>query len=380
MKTRLRLLAAVVACLLALAQQSAFAQIHMGDDDSLVRPGGVSMMAGYGPSEGCTDCGGGGCASCMDKGCTPWGCGIAPCGWMHRVAVFGEHLYLRSRNSEVHYATEVDSATNPLTTPPVQFGRVGVVDQDYSSGFRFGGSFVIDCANAIDMTYTRFETDREDLTLRHNPNNVVQSNVFHPNTQSASSGGVLSTARHFLRFETADVDYRHLFACCDNYQISYLVGARYANLRQRFFSTTQINGVQDVDARVNFDGVGLRLGLAGERYFCRHPRLFTYGKGIASLMAGEFRGAYGQGQDFDHSEVDAAWRAGRIVPIFDLEVGIGLRSKCGTWRATAGYLFNAWTNVVRTNDFVQGARFNDFRGLGDAMTFDGLVTRVEARF
>jgi tripartite-type tricarboxylate transporter receptor subunit TctC len=78
--------------------------------------------------------------------------------------------------------------------------------------------------------------------------------------------------------------------------------------------------------------------------------------------------------------VDTGWKAGRVVPICDLEIGGGFYSPCGTYRATVGYVFSAWGNVVKTQDWIQAVQTNSYNNLGNTMTFDGLVARIEARF
>ena len=119
--------------------------------------------------------------------------------------------------------------------------------------------------------------------------------------------------------------------------------------------------------------------MEGERYSAnRH--FFAYAKGYVNLIAGEFRADYHQGQSFDASVVNTNWKAGRIMPTFDLELGLGWMSKCETWRISGGYLLSAWTNVVKTDEFIDRVRRNNFVDMGDAMTFDGLTLRVEGRF
>ncbi len=78
--------------------------------------------------------------------------------------------------------------------------------------------------------------------------------------------------------------------------------------------------------------------------------------------------------------VDTGWKAGRIVPTFDLELGGGIYLPGGTLQATVGYVFSAWTNVVKTEDWINAVQTNDFRDMGDTITFDGIVARVEGRF
>jgi hypothetical protein len=130
---------------------------------------------------------------------------------------------------------------------------------------------------------------------------------------------------------------------------------------------------------IDFNGAGLRLGLEGERYSSSN-RWFGYGKAAASLVAGEFKADYLQSSSFDPQVANTNWEAGRLVPILDLEAGIGWQSRCGTWRLSGGYLYSAWYNVVKTDDFIQSVQYNDYNGLGDELTFDGFVARVEGRF
>jgi len=106
-----------------------------------------------------------------------------------------------------------------------------------------------------------------------------------------------------------------------------------------------------------------------------------YMKGAASLLAGEFDATYQQSvQNNSYDGVDTGWTAGRIVPTFDLEVGTGYYTPCGTLRATVGYAYSVWTNIVKTEDWIHGVQSNDFRDMGDSITFDGVVLRLEGRF
>ena len=68
---------------------------------------------------------GSGCSGCGQPGCTQ--CGGCEC-WNHCVAVFGEFLYLRARNTEVAYGVPM----NPNNALPV--APLGMVDQDYGPG------------------------------------------------------------------------------------------------------------------------------------------------------------------------------------------------------------------------------------------------------
>jgi hypothetical protein len=317
-------------------------------------------------TEGCAGQCGGACGDC---------CG---CGWNHRISAFGEFLYLRARDAEVAYGVPIDGAIIAPPSNPIQIGRVGVVDQDFDPGFRVGFSYVLDCYSSITAQYTMFETGRIDSISTSAPN-VIRSLVAHPGTLNAAEDYLNATAQHDISIDLIDLDYRNVFSCCDDYKAMFLVGARYANLEQQFNSTFTATGVETVVTDIDFDGVGLRVGLEGERYV-GSGRLWVYGKTAASLVAGEFRTSYTQSRSFDPTIVDTTWEAGRIVPILDLEVGGGWTSACGTWRLSAGYVFSAWYNTVKTDEWIHAVQQNNFLNLGDTMTFDGLVARIEGRF
>ena len=129
---------------------------------------------------------------------------------------------------------------------------------------------------------------------------------------------------------------------------------------------------------IDFYGAGLRLGLEGERYTASR-RWLVYGKSYANFVAGEFTADYTM-QRNAATLVDNTWKASRIVPMLDLELGAGWQSRCGTWRVTGGYMLSAWYNTVKTNEWLGAMDSGDFSGLSGSTTFDGLVFRVEGRF
>ena len=300
-------------------------------------------------------------------------------GWCHGISIFGEYLFLRARDAEVTYGSEVDSGTNPLTAPPVQMGRMGVVDQDFDPGFRFGVGYTLNTLSSLGLEYTMFETGRSDRIDRISTANVVQSNLFHPATVPASQGGTFATGEHALSFDHIDIVYRRLLSWDHSHQYNWLIGFRYTSLEQQFRHTTDIApGDRTVLTDIDFSGYGLRFGLEGERYF---QGLKGYAKFLGSLLPGDVTATYHQGFNFDAQEAYADWETvGRIMTQWDLELGIGWASQCGTWNVSGGYVCSAWTNVVKTDEFIDAVRHNNFVGLGDVMTFDGLVFRLEGRF
>lgn len=327
-----------------------------------------------GIADGCTTCGDAlPCGSLCTRQC-PSCCGVGT----HYSNVYGEFLYLRARNAEVAYAVPADGPIVAGQPSPIQVGNLGVLDPDFEAGFRGGINIALDTVSSLDVRYTLFESLTEDETSAVAPI-VLRSLVTHPSTATAAQDGLSSLASLEIDFDMIDVSYRHLLKCCELFSANYVIGGRYAKLEQQFDSQFLKQGLETVSTDIDFDGAGLRLGLETERYSCRN-KLHVYANGYASFMAGRFRAHYFQGQAFDPSVVDAEWEAGRIVPILDLEAGVGWTSSGGKLSLSAGYLVSAWFNTVTTQDFVHAIQANDYLGLSDTMTFDGLQARLAYRF
>jgi len=310
---------------------------------------------------------------CMSDACCPWGCRTS--SWQ----VFGELLFLRARDAEVAYAVAIDGAIEDPTGPaPVQIGPVGLVDPDYEPGFRIGfGRALADCAN-LSASYTHYESNTVGFVTTESPN-VLASLVVHPGSETAASTFLDSSAEYGIDFRLVDLDYRRIISCGELHSMNYLVGLRYAHLDQDFYNLSSVLGSQWIDTGIRFDGGGIRLGLEGERH-APDSGLMVYGKAAASFVAGDFRAAYLQGTEFDPDVVNTSWKAGRIVTMLDLELGVGWTSPCDRWRLTTGYTVSSWIDAVKTNEWIDAVQNNNFVGLGDKLTFDGLVLRAEVRF
>ena len=293
--------------------------------------------------------------------------------------VWGEALFLRARDAEVAFATPIDGPIRPEPgNYPVQVGPVGLVDPDFEPGFRVGFATDLDCCARIGAEYTRYEsgTSHAVETL---PVNVLASHVVHPGTLNAIGSFYSGEASLDIGFDLVDLDYRCVFASGDCYEINYLAGLRYGHLDQEFRSQFTNNGVEEVDTNIRFDGGGLRFGLEAERHSCC-TGLMVYGKAIGSFAAGDFRADYRQMEATDSVVVDTSWKSGRVVGMADFELGAGWMSCNGCLRVTGGYMLSTWYNTVQTDEYIHAVRRNHFVGLGDNMTFDGFVARVEARF
>lgn len=332
-------------------------------------------------------------SKCKSGDCGPKSCGHVEecCCFPYAFRVYGEYLYLRARDSEVCYAVETNSASPPVgqrdAVVPVQTSPIAVLDQDYSSGFRAGFGICLDACSEIGASYTWFDTSAEHSisSAGHYPQQAIAEMVLHPATPNGIVWTVEAAGRHDIGFELIDIDYRNSMVRSCTSHLDYIIGVRWGKLEQEFdarftHDLKQPDNRYEVATDIDFDGAGVRLGLEGERYYCRVP-VKLYMKGFASLLAGEFDATYQQTvQNNAYPGVNTGWTAGRIVPTFDLELGGGFYLPGGKLEATVGYVFSAWTNVVKTEDWIHAVQTNDFRDMGDSMTFDGIVARVEGRF
>jgi major outer membrane protein len=303
------------------------------------------------------------------------------CGWTNRYFAFGEFLYLRPRNAEVAYAAPINGAlvTGP-TSPQVQVGPVRVADPDYAPGFRLGGGVFLSPRSAVAVTYTQFDRDTFDAVSLPGNGAVFRSLVSSPNPLAVGANGLDTAATLQTQFQLLDVDYKGLITYSPDLQVAYVIGARYANLEQHFAAGfAPATGFQQVLAESEFDGGGLKLGLEGLK-FQSTSQFFVYGKGYTSLIAGTFRARY-QFDNAGTNVTDTSFRAGRLVTMLDLEAGLGWQSYTGNLRLSMGYMFSAWYNTVKVNEFINAVQNNNFvdpsTNFNGLITFDGLTSRIE---
>ena len=318
------------------------------------------------------DCLGGACGSCGDVGC----CGDC-CGY--GIRIWGEFLYLDVTDAEVAFADPINGPiTGPPANNPIPVGPVAVLDPDYSPGFAAGFAFDLSPCSSLGAEFTHFESQTFMDTSIAAPL-VLRSMVSHPLSASATTDFLQASGYLDIDFDLIDIDFRHMLIDSCDHQINYLLGVRYGHLDQALRTRFVDNGVEDVLAEVGFDGGGIRFGLEGEKHSCK-TGVLVYAKAIASLVTGDFNAKYMQRESTDGIVVDTSWKAGRVVTMGDLELGTGWQSCNGLIRLTAGYRFSKWFNTVMLDEYINAVQTNEYAGLGDNMTFDGLVTRAEIRF
>ena len=306
------------------------------------------------------------------KSCCP------PPWYAHRSGVFGEFLYLTAGSSDLIYALEGTDPDPDVSTPT---GPAGIVDMDAEAGYRAGFTYACSPCSSINASYTRWDGRATD-SITATGVNVLNSQLLHPSLDNAGVSSLASTATHKINFQTVDMNYRYLWKKTQCTAINWLAGLRYSNLEQTLDSqqTFQVaNGLTDVDTQIDFEGFGLTGGLDIER-ISKNTGLYIFGKGMASLLAGDWKADYRQVNQFGGGEPANDYEDFHATPILEGEVGLGWRSKGGCVRLQSGYMMAGWYQAVSTRGYIDAVRSSELVDIGETITFSGLTSRVTISF
>ena len=209
---------------------------------------------------------------------------------------------------------------------------------------------------------------------------TVGSLVHHPAASILGSSGPVQ-GFYNIDAQMIDLDYRKLWRGCCDYWINWSVGARYAHLEQEFLQTGtfagSLGGAINTATAIDFEGAGLKFGLDGEKLMGK--RGFSgYGRFAVAPMIGEFRSNYLMRNTTTSVDLAAArWSDDRFVTNLEYELGLRWTSCNGCLRLSAGYLAQFWYDTITTPGFVDAVQANNYSDVGDTLSFDGFVTRVE---
>jgi hypothetical protein len=311
-------------------------------------------------------------------------CGKDPCAccsplWQHRTGAFADFLYLRPGNVDVVYAVEQTSFDPALASPTGPVGRVGI---DGGAGFRIGGNWAMDDCTSLVATYTWLQSDTED-TITAAPGTVLDLAVGHPSVVSSGATSISAFSTYEIDYQFLDLDYNALLWGTCNSAINYVVGLRYGHLDQDFVAQQEIfsaAGLTTVGTEIDFDGFGIRGGLEGMKRNAR-TGVLLYGKAYANFIGGEFKANFEQANQFGGTAIIRnELEDYRLVTVLEAELGVGWESSGGRVRVTSGYAVSGWFNTLTTGSYIDGVQAGSYNDLGETLTFDGFVTRLELRY
>jgi len=270
-------------------------------------------------------------------------------------------LYLTTRGADFPYAYPAcDCATVPD-------GPAAVLDYDYEPGYRWrvsrrlGGIW-------FDVSGLHYLSETSNAVGADEPHEL-RSLVFVAPAADAN----FAAARNELKMTVLDADARAIVCTLGNCDIELFGGLRVARIDQGtdFYFVGSDWGSVAVDVR----GAGVRGGIGSRLQL---GRCFLWGRSALSLLAAQVEMDYmqhraGGPRTISEYHLDDD----RLVPVFDLELGLGYEIYRG-WAVAAGYLYSIWFNVAGPEDFVSGLRAGDYYGdVDDELSFDGFFLRLQ---
>lgn len=297
--------------------------------------------------------------------------------WAHRSGLFGELLYLRPGSTDVIYAIE----QNDVTANAFPTGPTGDVSIQGALGFRVGFNVCMSECSSLVASYSYwYGEDFQQMT--RTGSNVLESQIIHPSTATTGASSLQASGAYDMSFNVADLAHRSLIVGDETFALNWSAGLRYGNLSQKFQHRQTVStatGLVTVNTDTDFDGFGLMFGLDGMMYSER-TGIYSYSRALISMLGGEWKSSYRQTNQFGGGVVGNDYEDFRITPQGELEVGLGWQNCSGCLKLSVGYLVTGWFDAVSTRSYVDAVRAADYTNLGETITFNGLVTRVEFAF
>jgi hypothetical protein len=239
----------------------------------------------------------------------------------------------------------------------------------------------VDCNTSVRLAYTTFESRtsnaREATADELAANiNIFPLLMFGPTLTPIAATNVSASGQLDVNLEMIDADTRLLLWDNGRLSLTGYAGARWAELEQELVAHYSVNGGTVVQAISSFEGIGPRLGMDG------YGSVGCWGFGYyarseVSFLYGAVKGDYRQLPTIGASPIFTDWKADRIAPVYELEMGVQWMGPRKRLRLSVGYLMSVWFNILKAEDVVQGVQENQYDDLSDSMTFDGVVARVE---
>jgi hypothetical protein len=295
-------------------------------------------------------------------------------------SVFAEAMWIHPTGADVAHAQQQNGIGGAGTVP---FGEIGVADPSYDIGFRLGGEVRLAADAGVFASYTFFEGDAMSSVSAPNipgGGGAVGSLVHHPGAAITGSVGPVD-ASYDIDFQLGDVAYRKLLYRNCNQYVSVFAGARFAQLEQDFVQNGifggGLGGAIQTATDVEFTGAGPMAGIDGAHQI-GVTRFSVYGKALAASLTGQFDSNYRMFNDSTATLLaESMWQDDRIVPMLEYELGVAWTSPQGHLRLALGYMVSYWFNTVTTPVFIDAVQADNYVDVGDTLSFDGAVGRVE---
>ncbi len=342
-------------------------------------------------------------------GVSPAALGIGSSGCNGQFFVGGEWLYVRA-----DFSQSIAFLENTLPASAVSSADAIITyhqfDYDYNSSFRvYGGYRVCDCGCEVRFTYSSFDSDAAFASPAQPAADTTFTAPFEVITAGAGDS-VSGTAS--VSIDDYDIGFSRTIplgsplccdsgcgdccecgdGCCDGcgcgcwcpaWDITWTGAIRIAdvdteqNYANNIVSTTNPAVVgRTARSTMSFQGVGLRTGLLGRRYFGKAGIASLYVKGDISLLLGE--------ADYEASGTSFATHrisCTHVIPVTEIEAG-GTVFLTKNASITGGYMLAAWHDLGNRAEYDFGASGVQLESWDDAniLGLDGFFVRGEVAF
>jgi hypothetical protein len=281
---------------------------------------------------------------------------------------------------------------------------------DYESSYRIGGGYrLCGCGEEIRFLHTRLKSEADDAFVSEAITGVGFRHIIPFKPPQFPGGRVEIDAD--VDVKSFDLEWAKTIplggrVCCDCdcagpcmgdcggcgdpcgascplWEITWSAGIRYAEAdwRRRWTSFNDVGAeIGGVVSAMDFDGVGIKTGLEGRRYFFETGWLSVYGKGDISLLWGELDFDLQQRDELDlPTQVLVSNEVRQIIPVTELEAGLTAQVTCNS-RISGGYLLSAWHDLGFRDDFVNDITFPIVYDDANILGFHGWFVRAEIAY
>lgn len=295
--------------------------------------------------------------------------------WEHRTSLYGDFAHLATHDADLPYATHVDGpVSNSASLSPSS-----TLQPEFNAGYRAGLVLALSRCASLVAGYSDFRNEVSDTIALSGSTGWVRAELIHPSTADVATDSLIARARNDINLRLFDLSYRGHVYGNEKSAVNWLLGVRYARLEQRLQAAYFIDGATSVDAAIDFNGIGPRLGLDGERLL--DLGFLLYGEVFGGLLIGDVDAEYLQQNENAGVQATAVMNGeSRVIPQLEMELGTGWQNDFGNLRLRAGYYVGIWFNSATSRSWISDVRLNDISDVDDTQLFHGMMIRAEYRF
>jgi hypothetical protein len=293
------------------------------------------------------------CDACSERDLcwTPW----CPGGYF-----FGEYLNWEPRRRG-H-----DFAIRDFGSSSVVGGNILSLSLNRASGFRTGMGYRTESGWDLGLVYTYFHSNDS----RGDTGGILRATMSHP---AVNANAEVAEANAALEYDVLDLEAGRWLTLDDSLFVRLYGGVRGAILDQSFHIRYDGGDFDSghVDAPVDFDGLGLRVG--AEIHWDCGCGCSLFGRAAGSLLAGDFRLRRTETED-GRLLVSITEDYHQTVPV--TELAVGGQVECCDWLFQAGYEFATWHDMAERLAFSDDTRVAHHSTTQGDLGFDGFFIRL----